>query len=389
MNLISWCYFPARLAWRQLISDQTKFIAAICGVMFACVLVFMQLGFKDMLYNSAASAPLKLSGDLFVMHKQSEAMWRPVHFQRRELMRALGHPSVIEVAPLYMGLAPFKNIETNTKRTLMIYGFDPDAQLFEVEGIKIKKELLRLKDTILFDELSRPEFGQIRQLLEANKNVTEINDYKVTIIGLFRLGISFAADGNVVTSDLNFMRIFPNRNVDNIDLGVIKLQPGTSIKKMQTELSSRLNAFVNIFTYEELLGYEKSYWAEHAPIGFIFTFGTVMGLVVGLVIVYQILFTDIINHRYEFATLKALGYEHGYFIRVVFASASFLALLGFVPGYLLSLSLYYLAESQIYMPMLMTFDKAYTVFSFIFSMCVMAGFLAIRSLKSANPADMF
>src|SRR5690606_37945295 len=119
MNGIAWFYFPARLAWRQLIFDRTKLLAATSGVLFACVLVFMQLGFRDSLYASAASAPVKLNGDLFLMHKQSEAMWRPVQFKRSELMRTLGHAAVAEVYPLYSALAPFKNIETQIKRTLM------------------------------------------------------------------------------------------------------------------------------------------------------------------------------------------------------------------------------------------------------------------------------
>ncbi|CAE6511982.1 putative ABC transport system permease protein [Nitrosomonas nitrosa] len=389
MNSIAWFYFPARLAWRQLIFDRTKLIAATSGVLFACVLVFMQLGFRDSLYASAASAPTKLSGDLFLMHKQSEAMWRPVQFKRSELMRALGNPAVAEVYPLYLALAPFKNIETQVKRTLMVYGLDPDSMLFDLEGLKIRQIELRLKDTVLFDEFSRPEFGLIGHLLEVGRDVTEINDYKVRILGLFRMGVSFAADGNVITSDLNFMRIFPSRNLNDIDLGVIRLCPGVSAKQVQSELDDRLNEFVNIFTYDELLQYEKDYWANTAPIGFIFGFGTVMGLVVGLVIVYQILFTDIANHRNEFATLKAMGYEHGYFVRVVFASAFFLAILGFIPGYIFSVGLYQLAESQIFMPMPMTLSKVMTVFMFILSMCATAGLLAIRKLKSANPADMF
>lgn len=389
MNITAWFYFPARLAWRQLIFDRTKLIAATCGVLFACMLVFMQLGFRDSLYASAASAPIKLNGDLFLVHKQSEAMWRSIPFKRSELMRALGNPAVAEVYPLYLALAPFKNIETQVKRTLMVYGFDPDSMIFDIEDIQNKRIELRLKDTVLFDEYSRPEFGPVRPLLEAGRNGTEINDYKVIITGLFRLGISFAADGNVVTSDLNFMRIFPERSLSNIDVGVIRLHPGSSAKQTQAELSGQLNEFVNIFTYEELLQHEKDYWANMAPIGFIFGFGTVMGLVVGLVIVYQILFTDIANHRNEFATLKAMGYKHGYFIRVVFASAFFLALLGFIPGYVLSVGLYHLAESQIFMPMPMTFSKVITVFMFILSMCAMAGFLAIHKLKAASPADMF
>ncbi|MER2514104.1 MAG: ABC transporter permease DevC [Nitrosomonas ureae] len=389
MNWIGWLYFPARLAWRQLVFDRTKLVAATCGVLFACVLVFMQLGFKDSLYASAASAPVKLDGDLFLMHKQSEAMWRPVRFKRSELMRVLGNPAVTEAYPLYLGLAPLKNIQTQTKRTLMVYGFDPDSLIFNVDAVKNKHTELRLKDTVLFDEYSRPEFGPMRQLLDAGENVTEINDYKITIIGLFQLGVSFAADGNIITSDLNFMRIFPRRNLDDIDMGVIRLNSGASVERAQAELKNHLNEFVNVFTYEELLHYEKDYWANTAPIGFIFGFGTVMGWVVGLVIVYQILFTDIVNHRNEFATLKAMGYEHGYFVRVVFASSFFLAVLGFIPGYLLSLGLYNLAESQMYMPMPMLISKIITVFMFILSMCFMAGLLAIRKLKDANPADMF
>lgn len=389
MNKLTWFYFPARLAWRQLIFDRSKLAAAICGVLFACVLVFMQLGFRDALYASAASAPVKLNGDLFLMHKQSEALWRPVRFKRSELMRVLGNSAVAEAYPLYLGLAPFKNIQTRTKRTLMVYGFDPDSQIFKIDAIDDKRAELRLKDTVLFDEYSRPEFGPMRQLLAADQNVTEINDYKVTVVGLFRLGVSFAADGNVVTSDLNFMRIFSRRNHEDIDLGVIKLHPGASATQVQAALRSQLNEFVNIFTYEELLSYEKDYWANTAPIGFIFGFGTVMGWVVGLVIVYQILFTDIANHRNEFATLKAMGYEQGYFVRVVFASAFFLAVLGFIPGYLLSLGLYHMAESKMYMPMPLPFGKVTTVFMFMLSMCFMAGLLAIRKLKDANPADMF
>ncbi len=389
MKIINTWHFPARLAWRQLIHDKPKLTAAISGVLFACVLVFMQLGFKDSLYASAASMPLKLNGDLFLIHQQSEAMWRPTQFKRSELMRALGHPAVIEVAPLYLSLTTFKAMDTQVKRTLIVYGYDPDTDLLDVEAIKKMKHALRIKDNVMFDEYSRPEFGPVREMLEAGKNRTEVNDYKVTIVGLFQLGISFAADGNIVTSDLNFLRIFPNRSANDIDIGVIRLHPDASIAQVKKELREQLNDFVRIYTYEEILEHEQLYWENTAPIGFIFNFGTVMGLIVGMVIVYQILFTEITNYRFEFATLKAMGYQHGYFVRMVFASALILAVLGFVPGYFLSNSLYYLAESQIFIPMLMTPDKIITVFVFILFMCAVAGFLAIHRLKSANPADMF
>ncbi|SET39194.1 putative ABC transport system permease protein [Nitrosomonas marina] len=389
MSIVNTWYFPTRLAWRQLIHDRLKLVAAISGVLFACVLVFMQLGFKDALYASAASMPLKFDGDLFLIHQQSEAMWRPAQFERSELMRALGHPAVAEVAPLYLSLATFKALDTQVKRTLMVYGYDPDTDLLNVDAIKTKKHELRVKDTVLFDEYSRPEFGPVSNMLEAGQNRTEVNDYKVTILGVFQLGISFAADGNIVTSDLNFLRIFPNRSAEEIDVGVIRLQPGAFIPEIKEELRAHLNDFVKIYTYEEVLEHERLYWENAAPIGFIFNFGTIMGLIVGMVIVYQILFTEINNYRFEFATLKAMGYPHSYFIRMVFASAFILAILGFVPGLALSSSLYNLAESQIFIPMPMTLEKAVTVFVFILFMCTTAGSLAIHRLDSASPADMF
>lgn len=389
MNLLTALTFPGRLAWRQLIYDRTKLIAAICGVLFATVLVFMQIGFKDALYASAISAPMNLNGDLFLMHKQAEAMWRPVRFNRTELMRSLAHPQVTQVYPIYMSLAPFKHPATQSKRTLMVYGYAPEGDIFNVPEIKAKHEQLRLKDTVLFDELSRPEFGPVRQLLTEGIDTTEINDYKIKIIGVFRLGASFAADGNVVTSDLNFLRIFPSRNADEIDLGIIRLTPGADVKAVQAALKERLNKNIHLFTYDELVLFEHLYWENKTPIGFIFGFGTIMGLVVGMVIVYQILFTDITNHLNEFATLKAMGYRHGYFVKVVFASAFFLAVLGFLPGYILSFGLYKLAEAEIFIPMQMTNDKVLTVFLFILSMCATAGMLAMHKLKAANPADLF
>ncbi len=389
MNLITAISFPARLAWRQLVHDRTKLIAAISGVLFATVLVFMQIGFKDALFAGASSSPTKMDGDLFIMHKQTEAMWRSVRFDRTELMRTLGHPEVVSAYPMYMGLAPFKDSVTQIKRTLVVYGYDIDAHLMDIKEIQDKYEQLRLQDTILFDESSRPEFGPMRQLIAEGNDLNEINDHKVKTVGLFKLGISFSADANVVTSDLNFLRIFPDRRPDQLDLGVIRLVPGANKEQVKAELMASLNKNINFFTLEQLVDSEKLYWQIRTPIGFIFGFGTVMGLVVGMVIVYQILFTDITNHLNEFATLKAMGYKNGYFVRVVFASAFFLAILGFIPGFILSAGLYHLAEGKIFMPMPMTLNKIVTIFLFILSMCATAGLLAMRKLKAASPADMF
>lgn len=382
-------FFAARLAWRQLTYERAKLIAAMLGVLFACVLVFMQLGFKDSLYDSATSVPRKMQGDLFLMHKQTEALWRTIHFSRRELMRVYAHPAILDAHPLYIGQTPWKNPETRTKRTLMVFGYDPEADIFTIPEVKRFKQALTVRDTVIFDELSRPEFGQVTALLAASPVYTEVNDRKIEVIGTFKMGASFAADGNLITSDQNFLRIFPFRHIEQIDLGVIRLKAGSDALTVQADLRRILNEDVHVMTYAELVAYEKAYWQNNAPIGFIFNFGTIMGLVVGMVIVYQILFTDITNHLNEYATLKAMGYSHRYLTFVVFAASLILAIIGFIPGWLLSFALYKLAESVTFIPMPMPPGKIILIFLLILGMCVIAGSLAMRKLKSANPADMF
>ncbi len=382
-------YFAARLAYRQLIFDRPKLIAATLGVLFACVLVFMQMGFRDSLNTSAASAPIRMNADLFLLHKQSEAMWRTVQFPRTTLMRAMGHPDVAAVYPMYMSLAPFKNMDTHTTRTLMVYGYSPEIDMMRIDGIKKYENNLKSKDNIIFDELSRPEFGPVANQIAQGRNITEINDYKVQIAGTVKMGTSFAADGNVITNEQNFHRIFQNRHLGKIDLGFIKLKDKNKTKEVQTALRNLMGHEILVLTYDELVKLEQDYWQNSAPIGFIFGMGIIMGLIVGMVIVYQILFTDITNNLSQYATLKAMGYSHNYLVRVVFSSAALLAVLGFIPGLFVSLLLYQVAEANIYIPFPMPFSKIVTVFFFILTMCFGAGLFAIRKLRAADPADMF
>lgn len=389
MSLPTRFYFALRLAWRQLTHERGKLIAAILGVMFACVLVFMQLGFKDSLYASISVVPKKLMGDLFIVHKQTEALWRTVSFPRSEMLRAFASPAVESATPLYIGQAQWKNPETRTKRTLLVWASEPRDIVFNLPDVEPYKDALTRQDTLLFDRLSRPEFGPVAEKLEEGPLFTEINDRKMEVLGTFRLGTSFAADGNVIMSDQNFFRTFQNRNPEQVDVGVLRLKAGASSLEVQRELQALLNENVYVFTLSEIVKYEFDYWQNNAPIGFIFGFGTIMGLVVGMVIVYQILFTDITNHLNEFATLKAMGYAHRQLLLVVFASSLILAVIGFLPGFATSLGLYRLAESFTYIPMPMPLSKILMVFSLILGMCTIAGALAMRKMRSANPADMF
>jgi len=146
---------------------------------------------------------------------------------------------------------------------------------------------------------------------------------------------------------------------------------------------------VTVLRTDKLLQAEKEFWAGTTPIGKIFLIGTIMGLVVGAIICYQIQFTDISEHMPEFATLKAMGYGPMYFWSVVLWQSFYLACLGFLPGIAVSYGLYWLLSESSGLIMAMTFLRIALVWGLTLVMCVASGVLAIRKLFGADPASLF
>jgi putative ABC transport system permease protein len=381
---------PARLAWRQLKSERARLASAIAGVMFACVLVFMQLGFRSALFDSATALPRAMQGELFLVHPLTTALFRPEPLPRVRAYQTLAVPEVAQSVPIYLAQGTWRNPVTGVRRAIQLVGFDTEAGAVAFPGLAPLIPLLKRPDTIAFDSRSRPEFGPVADLFaERGPFVVQIANREVEIVGIVELGASFGADGNAVLNETNFRRLVKERKASNTDLVALRLVPGADIAAVQARLIALLPPDVKVLTHAELVQWERNYWEQTTPIGFIFAFGSLMGLIVGMVIVYQILFADIATHLSEYATLKAMGYSGGYLSRVVLAAAGILALLGFVPGVLASAGLYDLVAKATLLPLHMDVTRGFVVFGMIFGMCVLAGMLAMRKLRDADPADMF
>jgi len=387
-------WLPARLAWKQLLSDRARFASAVAGVMFACVLVFMQLGFRGALFESATSLPRAMNGELFLVNPMTNAFFRPEPMPRARAYQTLADPDVVFAAPVYLTQSPWRHPISGEKRPIQLVGYDTGSGAMGFKGLDPLVEALKRPDTVAFDSRSRPEFGPVAALL-ADARATgrpvmvEIGGREMEIVGLIELGASFGADGNVVMSETNFRRIVKDRPASKADLAALRLRPGADVAAVQARLRALLPGDVRVVTHPELVQWERDYWQTRTPIGFIFAFGSLMGLIVGMVIVYQILFADIASHLPEYATLKAMGYSGGYLGRVVLAAAAILAVLGFVPGVAACFGLYDIVGAATRLPMRMDWDRTALVFAFILGMCSVAGLLAMRKLRDADPADMF
>ncbi len=251
-------------------------------------------------------------------------------------------------------------------------------------------DALKREDTVAFDALSRPEFGDIVGLLARDGVVkAQLGNRMVDVVGTVKLGASFTADGSVVMNEKTLWRVLPGMRPSDASVIALQLQPGADLQSVRSELVKTLPHDVDVITRAELLRREQVYWDAATPIGVIFLFGTLMGLMVGTVIVYQILFTDVTNHLREYATLKAIGFSNLYLSKVVICEACIIGCLGFFPGLLASLLLYRVAGDAAYLNLVLTGQRGIAVFLMIVGMCVAAGLLALRKLRHADPAEIF
>ena len=379
------------LSWLQLTHEKIRFMVALAGISFADILMFMQLGFQEALFNSAVRLHKSLHGDIFIISSQTDSIAFPTSFSNRRLYEVLGIKGVQSVSPVYIDFASWKNPVQRNNRRIFVIGINPKDKILDLPNVQENQEKLKQQDVILFDRLSRVDFGPIAEEFERGKTiVTEVSGRRIKVGGLFSLGTSFGADGNILTSDVNFFRLFPSREKGLIEIGIIKLEPGANIELTLNKLREKLSGGdVNVFDKEGLIKHEINYWYARTAIGFVFTLGTIMGFIVGTVIVYQILYTDVADHLPEYATLKAMGYTDLYLLTVVFQEAIILACIGYIPGASLAMVLYFNAARATGLPIAMTVSKAITVLILTAVMCCIAGGISVGKLRSADPADIF
>jgi putative ABC transport system permease protein len=379
------------IAWFQMTRERTRLLVAIAGISFADVLMFMQLGFKDALYDASIRPHYALQSDLFLINRQFEAFFSFKSFNREQLYQSAAVDGVESVNALYISKALWRNPTTRVDRPLLIFGFDPGKPAFNLPEVNQNLDQIKQINHVLFDQNSRPEFGDIAQLLQQRSGVeTEMNDdVLVKVGGMFRLGVSFVADGNVIASDSTFLQLFPGRSPQQIDMGLIRLRPGANREQVRERLTAQLPSDVLVLTLEEITAREKAYWADITPIGFIFGLGSIVGFIVGAIIVYQILYADVSDHLPEYATLKAMGYSDRYLILILIQESFVLAICGFIPGFGFSCGLYYVAQMATRLPIAMITARAVMIFILTLIMCVGSGGIALRKLQSADPAEIF
>jgi putative ABC transport system permease protein len=384
------------LAWYNLTHDKRRLVVSVLGVAFAVFLMFVELGFWNALLDASVELIQQFNGELIVVSKARYAMNVREPFTRRLLEQARSVPGVRAAYPVYLEyVASFwkdtgiPRDERHSSHPIRVIAFDPDLPVLKNREVEAGRTALKIPFTILLDRKSKREYGEREAGIER-----ELSGHTVRVAGTFVLGTDFTSDGSVVMSDNTFARLYPDNfapshTLDMADVGVVELERGANVEAIRQAVEAVLPPDVAVFTKEAYIDAEKDYWEHSTPIGFIFRFGLWMGFVVGGVICYQIISTDVADHLAEFATLKAIGYHDGYLNLTVLRETWWLAVFGFVPGLALSWLLYRGLDAWVGLPMHMTPLRILLIFVLTIGMCLLSGLLALRKVKSADPAEVF
>lgn len=389
-QLLTFLFGRMPIGWMQLSHSKTKLAAAVAGVAFANVLVFVQLGILGALNGSSIAPYALFNADILISSEDTNTLTDGSNLSRQRMFQALGVAGVANATPIYIATLEWQR-EGGGSSNLQTFGIDPDAADFLIGDTAEKLDLLRLPDALLIDKDTRGATeGQFDNISPSNPLDFELNGTAVRAVDLIKVGGGFTADGTLFASDQTFLSLFPKRIAGAPNHVLLKVVNGISPDVVVERLRKVLPAdSVIVRTMEDAASADLRYQTTERPTGVIFGFGVIIGILVGIVIVYQVLATDVSDHLKEYATFKAMGYDQGFFLGIVFEEALVLAVFGFIPGVIVSTLLYLGLASATGLPVEMDIGRAISVFFGTLIACSISGAIATRRLAGADPADLF
>jgi putative ABC transport system permease protein len=379
------------LALRILLHNPSRLAVSVAGILLAVILMFSQLGFRNGMFDSQIELIRRLKGDLFIVSRLKYLTYVPDPFASRRMTQARACPGVQSVYPLYIEVnrSLWRNAHDGSTRPVRILAFNVDEPVFDMPEVNAHAEALRMPDTILFDAAARDYYGRPQTGTQ-----TELARREVTVVGTFRLGTDFLNDGNAIMSDRNFLKFFPNRtsatpHLNQVMVAVVRLEPGADLLTVQDRLRDSLPDDVTVLSKQEFAELETRYWRDSTAIGYIFSMGLAVGFFIGLVICYQVLYSNVSNYLPQFATLKAMGFTDRFLVGIVLQQGLYLSLWAFIPGVAAAQVLFWVVGQLTGLLMFLTPFRVLYVLGLAVLMCMISGAIAVRRILTADPAEVF
>lgn len=381
------------VAWRILTYQKGRTALAVGGIFVAILLIFVELGFFIAVPQGGLLIYDRMRFDLLVtsnryVHQTESGVFAP---SRLDPVRA--NPDVAQASAVYIGSAKWQDPQSRDpgggqRIDATIVGFEPGSGVFAVPDIIAQSEVLERPDTVLVDRQTRAIFGPLD-----TGRVIDLGGHKVTIGGQYTLGTGFLGLAVVLASEETFFRIFGTgprpRPRDTANLGLVTLKPGADPDRVARVLREVLPGDIQVLTRDALAAQEVAFWTTKTGTGLIFGSGLVVAFVVGIMILYQTLATQIARQLPQFAMLKAIGHGNRLLEAIVLIEAMLIMLAAFLPAIGVSLWVYSVIRAQTLLPVTMSVIQLAGVFAVAVVMSAISAILSLVRLRRADPAEIF
>jgi putative ABC transport system permease protein len=372
------------VAWRILTHQVGRSLLAVGGVFIAILMVFLQLGFFSSVPVGGMIVYDKMLFDVMLTSSSYVNQGQSYDLPRRRLYQAMAVPEVASVAPVYQDTGQWYDEQDGWRRDVFVLAFKLGDTVFDAPDVDRQIETLRRPDTVLVDSAIYPAFGSITE-----GQMIEIANRAVMIGGRYVLGVGFLGLGVILVSDQNFVRMFPTRSLASVNLGLIRLKPGADPNRVAAALRKIMPEDTRVFTRTELAKHEVAYWLIRTSTGTVFGFGGLVAVIVGLVILYQTLSTQVARQLPQYATLKAMGYSDRYLSGIVVSMALLMAAIAFVPAIGAAVGVYKIVHDATKLPIAMTEVRLVVVLVITLFMAAGSALYAVRDVRRADPVDLF
>jgi putative ABC transport system permease protein len=369
-----------KLAIRNLFHDRARFLVTLVGILFAVVLIAVQLGMYFGARRMITGMIDHANADIWISKFGAESFEQAAFLTGRERFAALSVPGVEAVTPLLVSFADWRRPDSSTSNTVIIGTGENEAGLRPwnvVEGASTPAS----PDGVIVDRTYLKSLG-----ISGLGGTAEIQGHRVRVEGLTNGIRSFTTSPFVFTSMKKAHTILSVPS-DQATFYLVKLAPGAVATDVKRELETRLNG-ASVYTKDEFRERNLDFWLFGTGAGVALLGGAVLGLIIGTVIVAQTLYSSTKDHLSEFATLRALGSSSLYIHKVILTQATVSAIAGYALGTFLSLLIAAFSD-QTALPIVFTPELAAFLFAVTTGMCAISAVSSIVKVTKIDPAMVF
>ena len=369
------------LAWRNLTHDRSRFVVTLIGIIFAVVLIAVQIGLFLGFSDSATNIIRKTQADFWIAAKGTQNFEVAQPISERELYAARATPGVAHAEPLVLQFANWKKPKGGAE-SVMVLGADLNTGLAGPWDIVAGRlEDLRRPDAVMIDRVFAAKLG-VQEVGDA----VEINDRRRRVVG-FTQGIRSFTTFPWVFAALPSARDLVNFTADQSNYVIGTFAPGVDPAAVRDALASAL-PHVDVYLSADFAARTLNYWMFTTGAGTSVLVSAVLGLLVGMVIVAQVLYATTVDHLAEFGTLRAMGAPRAFIYKVILGQAVISGTLGHIPGIAVSMLVARASETGAAV-ILVPAELAVGLYGVTLTMCILASFVSIRKAMDIDPAMVF